>query len=78
MAEAGFIGDARCKPALDLLADKQLKDGGWPAEKKYYKAAGAIALGNDYVDWGGVSKTRMNPWVRADALYVLKAAGYIT
>jgi hypothetical protein len=36
-----------------------------------------LKLGNDYVDWGGTSKVTMNPWVTADALYVLKAAGYI-
>ena len=77
MAESGFIRDKRCEPALDLLASKQLPDGGWPAEKKYYKPSAEIALGNDYVDWGGVSRKNMNPWVTTDALYVLNAAGYI-
>jgi hypothetical protein len=76
MAEAGFIGDARCKTALDLLARKQLPDGGWPAERKYYKPAAEVKLGNDYVDWGGTSQGRMSPWVTADALFVLKAARY--
>ena len=75
MAESGFIGDKRCEPALDLLQSKQLPDGGWPAEKKYYKAGSAIANGNEYVDWGGTSKKQMNPWVTADALYVLKESG---
>jgi hypothetical protein len=77
MAECGFVHDARCAPALDLLAAKQLPDGGWPAEKRYYKASSEIALGNDYVDWGGTSTKRANPWVTADALYVLKAAGRV-
>ena len=77
MAESGFIGDKRCKPALDLLASKQLPDGGWPAEKKYSKPSTEIRLGNDYVDWGGVSKKTMNPWITTDALYVLSAAGHI-
>jgi hypothetical protein len=77
MAEAGFIRDKRCEPALDLLASKQLEDGGWPAEKRYYKASAQLKLGNDYIDWGGTSKVKMNPWVTADALYVLKAAGYL-
>jgi hypothetical protein len=39
MAEACFISDDRCDPAIDLLLSKLLPDGGWPAEKKYYKAA---------------------------------------
>jgi hypothetical protein len=72
MAEAGFIGDPRCKPALDLLVKKRLPDGGWPAEARYYKPSAQIALGNDSVDWGGTSARRFNPWVTVDALYVLR------
>jgi len=30
MADAGFIRDARCKDALDLLQSKRLPDGGFP------------------------------------------------
>jgi len=77
MAEAGFIHDARCRPALDLLLRKRLPDGGWPAEKKYYKASDAVKLGNDFIDWGGTSTKKSNPWVTADALYVLRTAGCI-
>jgi hypothetical protein len=75
MAEAGFVRDARCSDALDLLESKRLPDGGWPAEARYYRASHETALGNDYVDWGGTSRRTMNPWVTADALYVLNAAG---
>jgi len=74
-AEAGFIQDKRCNAALDLLESKQLPDGGWPAERKYYKFDSEIRLGNEHVDWGGTSKKAMNPWVTVDALYVLKEAG---
>ncbi len=77
MAEAGFINDPRCKDALDLLQSKQLPNGGWPAEKSYYKVSQQIALNADYVDWGGTSRLRMNEWVTADALFVLKKAGRI-
>jgi hypothetical protein len=77
MAESGFIGDARCKPALDLLASKELPKGGWPAERKYYKSSNEFKHGNDYVDWGGTSRTRVNPWVTADALYALRSGGCI-
>jgi hypothetical protein len=75
MAEAGFIGDSRCRDALALLAAKRLPDGGFPAEKKYYRATEKRVSGRSLVNWGGVSRKRMNEFVTADALYVLKAGG---
>jgi hypothetical protein len=77
MAETGFINDPRCADALDLLQSKQLTGGGWPAEKSYYKLSDTMALNADYINWGGTSKTRMNEWVTADALFVLNKAGRI-
>jgi hypothetical protein len=75
MVAVGRIKDRRCSDALDLLESKQLPAGGWPAEKRYYKLSPRIVLGADHVDWGGTSKSRMNPWVTVDALAVLRAAG---
>jgi hypothetical protein len=76
MAEAGFIGDARCKDAVDLLESKRLPDGGFPAERAYYHvAAGRDRSGRSLVNWGGVSIRHLNEWVTVDALAVLKAAG---
>jgi hypothetical protein len=75
LAEVGLIGDPRCSDALDLLEQKELPGGGWPAERKYYKVATTVAASADYVDWGGTSSARMNEWVTTDALYVLRAAG---
>ena len=75
MAEAGFIGDPRCEEGLDLLEEMRLADGGFPATKKYYRKSWKGGTGRVLVDWGGTSKTRMNPFVTADALGVLKAAG---
>lgn len=75
MAEAGFIGDKRCHDALDLLESKQLPDGGFPAEGKYYRVMHKPPSGRSLVDWGGVNKKRMNEFITADALYVLKKAG---
>lgn len=75
MAEAGFIGDERCREALELLETKWLPDGGFPAEKKYYRVTDKRVSGRSPVDWGGASKKRMNEFVTADALYVLGAAG---
>ena len=74
MGEAGLIGDLRCTAALELLAGKQLPDGGFPAEARHYKITGRVELGADAVDWGGTSKRVANPWVTADALSVLAAA----
>jgi hypothetical protein len=76
MAEAGFIRDARCRDALDLLESKRLPDGGFPAEHAYYQATTKIVRsGRSLVKWGGVSRRHLNEWVTVEALTVLKAAG---
>jgi hypothetical protein len=75
MAEAGFIDDPRCGEALDLLEAKRLPDGGWPAEKRFFKLSSKLATGTELYDWGGASKRRTNEWVTADALAVLQVAG---
>jgi hypothetical protein len=72
MAEAGFISDKRCYDALDLLQSKQLPDGGFPAEGKYYRLGQELPTGRSLVDWGGVNKKQTNEFITADALYVLK------
>jgi len=77
MAALGLVRDERCADALDLLEEKELPGGGWPAEKRYYKVASTIELHADYADWGGTSKKKMNEWVTTDALLVLSAAGRI-
>jgi hypothetical protein len=74
MAEAGFIGDKRCKDALDLLESKRLPDGGFPVEAKFYRVSEKPSTGCSRVDWGGTSKKRLNEFVTADALFVLKKA----
>ena len=76
MMQIGRIRDARCADALDLLESRRLPDGGWPAEKRYYKVSPKKMVSNsDYVNWGGTSRKRMNEWVTVDALAVLHAAG---
>ncbi|MFZ0543817.1 MAG: hypothetical protein WAM60_00165 [Candidatus Promineifilaceae bacterium] len=74
MAEAGFIGDDRCREALNLLESKRLPDGGFPAEKAYYRVTDKPVSNRSLVSWGDTSKRQMNEFVTADALYVLKAA----
>ena len=73
MNEAGLLEDERCEDALELLTSKRLPDGGFPAEGRFYSHAGAGSR-RSLVDWGGVSKRRMNEWVTADAIVVLAAA----
>ena len=75
MAEAGYLADARCRAALDLLQSKQLADGSFPAERKYYRV-GRVGKGDDsLVDWGRPNRSRPNLHVTCDALGVLHAAG---
>jgi hypothetical protein len=74
----GRVRDPRCADALDWLESRRLPDGGWPAEKRYYKvSADRVVLNADFVDWGGTSKKKRNDWVTADALAVLRAAGRV-
>jgi hypothetical protein len=76
MTKIGKVRDPRCTDALDLLEERQLPDGGWPAEKRHYKVRPrSMETNADSVDWGGTGKKRTNEWVTVDALTVLRAAG---
>lgn len=75
LSETGHVNDPRCSAALDLLEAKQLPNGGWPAESRYYAVSQTFAPNADHVDWGGTSKVKLNPWVTADALTVLVRSG---
>jgi hypothetical protein len=74
MKELGLLSDPRCEAALELLVEKRLPDGGWPAEAKWYKLSEGPGPGISAVDWGGVDKKRSNRWVTRDASAVLEAA----
>ena len=82
MAEMGLIKDSRCEDALDLLERKELPNGGWPAEGRFYSLEAtshpdSVHGSHERVNWGGSGKSRMNEWITADALFVLRAAGRI-
>ena len=82
MAEMELVTDLRCGEALDLLERKELPNGGWPAEGRFYNlgATGdpdSVHGSHEWVSWGGSGKGRMNEWVTVDALFVLRAAGRI-
>lgn len=75
MAQVGLLGDERCGDAwLDLLESLRVADC-WPAHARYHRTGTEIAAHQDRVDWGGTGTQRTNPWVIADALAVLRAAG---
>ena len=71
--ELGMLDDPRCANALDLLESMRRPTAAGPAERRYYRKSGPSGCGSD-VDWGGTSTRRTNPWVTADALFVLRAA----
>jgi hypothetical protein len=75
LSESGHITDERCDEAIELLIGKYIDGEGWPAERKYYKTSEEYGPGHDFVDWGGTGARKPNPWVTADALYVLKSKG---
>lgn len=76
MHEAGFLQDARCAAALDLLQAKALKSGGWRAEGTYYRVTREnIPYSRSLCAWGSVSARQLNEFVTANALGVLHAAG---
>jgi hypothetical protein len=78
--ETGMLDHPACRDALDLLQDKRItslqgqKGDGWAAGGRFYKSVGPPKPYAEHVDWGPVGK-RANPWVSADALTVLAAAG---
>ncbi len=75
MAEAGMLADPRCAPALDLLESRRLADGGFPADETYSRTSRPDLSGFSRLAWGGTGKTKLNPFVSADALAVLRLAG---
>jgi hypothetical protein len=79
-AESGFVTDSRCRPALELLAEKRLQDGGYVAEGKYYKVSIKASTGHSMVDWNQYrlpGNPRANQFITLDALYVLKSANFM-
>jgi hypothetical protein len=78
MSETGYLSDPRCQEALDLLESKRLPGDGFPAEETYTHISKPSISGYSLVGWAGVGAKKMNPFVTADALYVLRMAGRFT
>jgi hypothetical protein len=77
MSEGGYIVDERCSGALDLLESKQLSDGTFPAEARYWRR-GKTTTGRSLANWNSPSRRRGNLFVTLSALTVLRAAGRYT
>lgn len=75
MAEIGKIADPRCREALELLAAKQLPDGGFPLEVRNCTTADRVTSRGSFADWGPAGAKRSNPFVSIEALWVLGQAG---
>jgi hypothetical protein len=75
LAEAGWIHDDRCNDALDLLENKRLPDGGFPASARVYQVSNQIKSRASPVSWGPVGTKRRNDYVTVEALAVLQATG---
>lgn len=78
--EAGRLDDPRLRPALDILEEKRLPDGGFPAEEYFFHQRQPTLSGYSTVNWGksgqrGGKVRTSNVFVTADALFVLKRAG---
>ncbi len=78
MMEAGCLQDERCTDALDLLESKQLPESGFPAQGKYYKVGRDAGVGTNLINWGGTSRQKLNEYVTAEAMGVLRAAGRLS
>ena len=72
MAEIGRIHDPRCADALRFLAAKQLPGGGFPVERRTSRTVDQVASDGTFADWGPGGRTRANPYVTIDALWVLR------
>jgi hypothetical protein len=70
MREMDSLEDPRCMKAIELLKTKQLPNGGFPAEAKYYHSRPGSS-NTCLVEWGPVSKQKLNPWVTVRAGAIL-------
>jgi hypothetical protein len=56
------------------LAGKRLPGGGLPVEVGTTRTVDVIVNGGTFADWGPMGRTRPNPYVSIDAVWVLNAS----
>ncbi len=75
LAETGRIADPRTNDALDLLEAKRRPDGGWSADKAFYRRPGSTSGLVEAVDWTAARQGPVSEPLTLFATLVLKAAG---
>lgn len=76
LTRAGYIGDPRCKQALDLLESKFTKGQGWEMERKLFHHNMKKRDGYTAARWEDEKLgKRANQFLTADALEILQRAG---
>jgi len=74
LSRAGYVTDARCANALDLLESKFIPSEGWAAERRLYNHAEG-ADGFTHAPWEAAKLGRANTLLTIDALEILHTAG---
>ncbi|HEV2317834.1 MAG TPA: hypothetical protein VGV89_09735 [Thermoplasmata archaeon] len=76
IAAVDRLKDRRTLDARELLRSKQLPNGGWRTDGRYYRRT-ATASGPtvETVDWSSAGRPPINEWVTLEALSVLKPSG---
>ena len=75
MTEIGRVRDPRCTDAVRLLAGKRLPGGLFPVEVRTARTFNVIASGGTFADLGPTGRTRPNPYVSIDPVWVLNEFG---
>jgi hypothetical protein len=69
----GKANDPRAREALDVIEGKQLPEGSWGAEGRYWRRVGATGQASEVVDWGRGG----NEMITLHVLSTLRAAGRV-
>ena len=75
LAETGHVADPRTRDALDLLEARRRPDGGWSADKAFYRRPGSSSGLVEVADWTAARQGSVSEPLTLFSLLVLKAAG---
>ncbi len=78
IGEMGLLRAPQAAGAMWWLKGRELPDGGWPADARFFRVSHTFAPACEYAEWGGGDPRKRNDWFTADALSVLRQAGWIT
>jgi hypothetical protein len=75
LRRVGRLHDPRAVEALDVVASKELPEGPWGLEGRYWRGADAMGSAAEVVDWGRAGPNEM---ITLHALSVQRGAGLVT